>query len=69
MASAPDFDPNYPNEGAAEGWLNRMTNGTLEMGSTFKTFTMAMALDSGKVTLRDAFDATQPDPHRRLHHS
>jgi len=60
MASAPDFDPNYPNEGATEGWLNRMTNGTFEMGSTFKTFTMAMALDSGKVTLRDAFDATNP---------
>ncbi|MFS8111745.1 penicillin-binding protein 2 [Rhizobium jaguaris] len=60
MASAPDFDPNNPNEGAAEGWLNRMTNGTFEMGSTFKTFTMAMALDSGKVTLRDAFDATNP---------
>ncbi|MEZ2219106.1 peptidoglycan D,D-transpeptidase FtsI family protein [Rhizobium sp. RCC_161_2] len=60
MASAPDFDPNYPNESASEGWLNRMTNGTFEMGSTFKTFTMAMALDSGKVTLRDAFDATNP---------
>ncbi|MGV1789095.1 penicillin-binding protein 2 [Rhizobium lusitanum] len=60
MASAPDFDPNYPNDGAAEGWLNRMTNGTFEMGSTFKTFTMAMALDSGKVSLRDAFDATNP---------
>ncbi|ASW07039.1 penicillin-binding protein 2 [Rhizobium sp. 11515TR] len=60
MASAPDFDPNYPNEGATEGWLNRMTNGTFEMGSTFKTFTMAMALDDGKVTLRDAFDATNP---------
>ncbi|MFT4181878.1 MAG: penicillin-binding protein 2, partial [Rhizobium sp.] len=60
MASAPDFDPNYPNEGAAEGWLNRMTNGTFEMGSTFKTFTMAMAFDAGKITLRDAFDATNP---------
>jgi len=60
MASAPDFDPNNPNEGAAEGWLNRMTNGTFEMGSTFKTITMALALDSGKITLRDAFDASAP---------
>jgi cell division protein FtsI (penicillin-binding protein 3) len=60
MASAPDFDPNDPNASAAEGWLNRMSNGTFEMGSTFKTFTMAMALDSGKVTLRDAFDASAP---------
>jgi cell division protein FtsI (penicillin-binding protein 3) len=60
MASAPDFDPNNPNASAAEGWLNRMSNGTFEMGSTFKTFTMAMALDSGKVTLHDAFDARAP---------
>ncbi len=60
LASAPDFDPNNPTAGGEEGWLNRMTNGTFEMGSTFKTFTMAMALDSGRVTLRDAFDATNP---------
>ncbi|KAA0700340.1 penicillin-binding protein 2 [Neorhizobium sp. P12A] len=60
MASAPDFDPNDPTAGGEEGWLNRMSNGTFEMGSTFKTFTMAMALDSGRVTLRDAFDATNP---------
>jgi cell division protein FtsI (penicillin-binding protein 3) len=60
MASAPDFDPNNPTAGGEEGWLNRMSNGTFEMGSTFKTFTMAMALDSGRVTLRDAFDATNP---------
>ena len=30
------------------------------MGSTFKSFTMAMALDSGKVTLNDRFDARAP---------
>jgi cell division protein FtsI (penicillin-binding protein 3) len=30
------------------------------MGSTFKTFTTAMALDSGKVGLGDSFDASQP---------
>jgi cell division protein FtsI (penicillin-binding protein 3) len=59
MASAPDFDPNDPNA-SPDGWLNRMSNGTFEMGSTFKTFTMAMALDSGKVTLHDAFDASAP---------
>lgn len=59
MASAPDFDPNNPLEGAKEGWLNRMSNGTFEMGSTFKTFSMALALDTGKVSLKDSFDATQ----------
>jgi cell division protein FtsI (penicillin-binding protein 3) len=60
MASAPDFDPNNPLEGAKDGWLNRMSNGTFEMGSTFKTFSLAMALDTGKVNLNSSFDATQP---------
>ncbi|MFN4207434.1 MAG: peptidoglycan D,D-transpeptidase FtsI family protein [Agrobacterium albertimagni] len=60
MSSIPDFDPNRPQEGAQEGWMNRMTNGTFEMGSTFKTFTTAMALDSGKVTMKDSFDARYP---------
>jgi cell division protein FtsI (penicillin-binding protein 3) len=60
MASAPDYDPNNPAEGAEEGWLNRMSNGTFEMGSTFKSFTVAMALDSGRVNMNDSFDARYP---------
>ncbi|MBL4692894.1 MAG: penicillin-binding protein 2, partial [Magnetovibrio sp.] len=34
--------------------------GVYEMGSTFKLFTTAMALDTGTVTLTDGFDATDP---------
>ena len=60
MASVPDYDPNNPAEGAKEGWLNRMSNGTFEMGSTFKSFTIAMGLDSGRVRLGDTFDARYP---------
>lgn len=60
MASAPDFDPNDPAAGGEEGWLNRMSNGTFEMGSTFKSFSLAMALDSGKFTMNDSFDARYP---------
>ena len=60
MASAPDFDPNDPAGGGEEGWLNRMSNGTFEMGSTFKSFTLAMALDSGKVDMNSSFDARYP---------
>ena len=60
MASAPDYDPNNPAAGAEEGWLNRMSNGTFEMGSTFKSFTVAMALDSGLVNMNDSFDARYP---------
>ncbi|MCM2294207.1 penicillin-binding protein 2 [Allorhizobium sp. BGMRC 0089] len=60
MASYPDFDPNHPEEGSKDGWLNRMSNGTFEMGSTFKSFTIAMGLDTGKVKLTDSFDARYP---------
>lgn len=60
MGSLPDFDPNNPAASAKEGWLNRMSNGTFEMGSTFKSFTIAMGLDSGKVKLTDSFDARAP---------
>ncbi|WP_438753255.1 peptidoglycan D,D-transpeptidase FtsI family protein [Pararhizobium sp. O133] len=60
MVSYPDYDPNKPADGAKEGWMNRMSNGTFEMGSTFKSFTTAMALDSGKVKLTDSFDARFP---------
>ncbi|MHA7968624.1 peptidoglycan D,D-transpeptidase FtsI family protein [Rhizobium sp. CAU 1783] len=60
MVSMPDFDPNNPAASAQEGWLNRMSNGTFEMGSTFKSFTLAMGLDEGKVTLNDTVDARYP---------
>lgn len=60
MASVPDFDPNNPAEGREDGWLNRMTNGTYEMGSTFKSFTLAMGLDDNKITLNDSVDARYP---------
>jgi cell division protein FtsI (penicillin-binding protein 3) len=60
MVSVPDFDPNNPTEGGEEGWLNRMSNGTFEMGSTFKSFTVAMGLDDGKMNLQSTFDARFP---------
>lgn len=60
MASLPDYDPNRPVDALKKDRLNRMSAGLFEMGSTFKTFTTAMALDSGKVTLDDTFDATKP---------
>ena len=60
MASLPDYDPNNPVNALEKDRLNRMSAGTFEMGSTFKTFTTAMALDSGKVTLHSKFDASRP---------
>jgi cell division protein FtsI (penicillin-binding protein 3) len=40
--------------------FNRATLGTYEMGSTFKLFNTAAALDSGTANLNSSFDATQP---------
>jgi cell division protein FtsI (penicillin-binding protein 3) len=60
MASLPDYDPNNPFNALEKDRLNRMTAGVFEMGSTFKLFTTAMALDSGKVSINDRFDATRP---------
>jgi cell division protein FtsI (penicillin-binding protein 3) len=60
MVSAPDYDPNNPKEALDPTRINRLTTGVFEMGSTFKALTLAMALDSGKVTLKSAFDARFP---------
>ncbi len=60
MVSEPDYDPNNPREALDPTRINRLTTGVFEMGSTFKAFTIAMALDSGKVTLKSSFDAHGP---------
>jgi cell division protein FtsI (penicillin-binding protein 3) len=60
MSSVPDFDPNNPFNAQDKDRLNRMSAGLYEMGSTMKSFTTAMALDSGKVTLQSRFDASRP---------
>jgi cell division protein FtsI (penicillin-binding protein 3) len=69
MASVPDYDPNEPSrllpDGSIDreyekGWFNRMSNATFEMGSTFKSFTLAMGLDEGKITLDTVIDASRP---------
>ncbi|WP_245958417.1 peptidoglycan D,D-transpeptidase FtsI family protein [Pelagibacterium sediminicola] len=57
MVSLPDFDPNNPATILEEGRFNRMTAGKFEPGSTFKTITIAGALESGAVTITDRVDA------------
>ncbi len=60
MVSLPDFDPNHPGASPTTNLFNRATLGVYEPGSTFKTFTMAMALNDGVATLRDGEDASHP---------
>jgi cell division protein FtsI (penicillin-binding protein 3) len=60
MVSLPDFNPNKPVTAAGVAGFNRAAKGVYEMGSTFKLFTAAMALDSGAAKLKDSYDATKP---------
>lgn len=57
MVSLPDFDPNVSGNPTDDAYLNRLTTGVYEMGSTFKALSFAMALDSGKIGLSSSFDA------------
>lgn len=71
MVSLPDFNPNVPGQ-RADGQrytretddgarFNRVTLGGYELGSTFKAFTIATALETGVVTdLAKRYDATRP---------
>ncbi len=58
MSSVPDYDSNNRDELLDPNRLNRAAVGVYEMGSTFKAFTVAMALNSGVAKVTDSFDAT-----------
>ncbi len=47
MTSLPQVNPNAAGEGSPEARFNRATLGVYELGSTYKPFTVAMAMDSG----------------------
>ncbi len=60
MVSLPDFDPNKPAQVTDEARFNRATLGVYELGSVFKIFNTAMALEYGVTTMRGGYDASQP---------
>ena len=60
LSSLPDFNPYDLKSSGPDQRFNRATLGVYELGSTFKAFTTAMALDYGVVNLNDRYDATKP---------
>lgn len=66
MASLPDFDPNARPRPLLEGdqadspLFNRAVQGVYELGSVFKTFTIAQALELNLYNVYDMIDTTGP---------
>jgi cell division protein FtsI (penicillin-binding protein 3) len=60
FVSLPDYDPHVPGNANDNQLFNRGTLGLYELGSIFKVFTVAMALDKGVVNPKDAYDVTTP---------
>jgi cell division protein FtsI (penicillin-binding protein 3) len=60
MVSLPDFDPNWSARTSPAQRFDRNVQGTYEVGSLFKVFTVAAGLETGAVSLYDGFDTTEP---------
>ncbi len=56
-ASLPDFDPNRREQTQDQNRQNRVVTDLYELGSVFKSFTIAMALDQGVASRFELFDA------------
>ena len=59
LANSPAYDPNDPGEATSDQRRNRAVTDMIEPGSAMKPFTIAKALDSGKVNVNSSFD-TRP---------
>ncbi len=60
LTSLPDFDPNDTDGPQTLTQMNKILQGVYELGSGFKTFTIAAGLDFNVVGLSDGYDATKP---------
>jgi cell division protein FtsI (penicillin-binding protein 3) len=60
LSALPDYDPNRREESLKPHRQNRLMADTYEMGSVFKAFTVAMALDEGIIKLDDRYNIKAP---------
>lgn len=59
IVNLPDFDPNQPYLATKEELYDKATYSLYEMGSIFKVFTVALALDKGITTPNRTYDVSQ----------
>ncbi|HEY8194111.1 MAG TPA: penicillin-binding protein 2 [Hyphomicrobium sp.] len=59
-ASLPRVDPTWPSQALDAKHIDRMTGGTYELGSVFKTLTIAMAFDEGLAQPNTMIDVRKP---------
>ena len=55
LVSLPDFDPNKRENIKDKNYINKITKGVYELGSVFKTFTLAAALDENLIDVDTKF--------------
>jgi len=60
LVSLPDFDPNHPASSSQNARTNRAMASVYELGSIFKTFTVAMALDTGQADIHRVLPTDTP---------
>lgn len=59
IVSKPDFDPHHPQKAKREQLFNMASLGVIEMGSVFKSITMAIGLDTKIVDVNDLYDISK----------
>jgi cell division protein FtsI (penicillin-binding protein 3) len=60
LVSMPSYNPYFPHQMLLnKNFNNKASYDLYEMGSTFKTFTMALALENNLINLKDKYDVSQ----------
>lgn len=67
MANRPSFDPSRVSSSKATHRRNRAVTDVYEPGSTFKTFTAAIALDEGRTSPESRYDCSPRKIHGKLY--
>ena len=68
MISVPDFDPNARQLADGDFTRNMMAQDVYELGSVFKIFSFALAMEDHTITLDEVFSIGQGLQDRQIHH-